>query len=139
MSMFTNYDNQESGYIPDNRVEFLVVDSEYQDTIVVGGTCSHMFEVSFDVSTLVKSLTVYYKENLKIILTKSLADVTITKVSENDNYINITLTPEESLLFGGIQRREAFIQIEFNLKDGTILFSNIFKLKILNTLAHPEV
>lgn len=139
MEMFDNYKNIPASYIPDNRVRFVDTASKYKDTIVIGADCSHVLEFDFNFDSLIKSAIICYKQGLSVVLTKTLSDFEVDVINDNQSFITIHLSPEETRLFDGEHNRDTFAQLEFGLVEDSLIYSKLFKLKVINTIIPQPV
>lgn len=134
MSMFTNYDNQASDYIPDNRIEFLGWDKEYKDSIVPGATCTHVFELALNYNTDVKSTTITYEQGTNITLTKTSDDIEVqTSADGKTSFVYVVLSPANTGIFNDYNK-DLSVQLRMVLMDNSVIYSRVYKLKLVKTL-----
>ena len=121
--MFNNYPQSED-YIPNNRPRHR---KEFRLDIMTGETAIHSFEIPFNVEEQCTEFEVIYKLGLKPILIKNswVLDVTTTECGRS--VITCTLSPDETKLFKDTFL-EAKVQIKFYMNDGSISFSEIYKV-----------
>lgn len=133
MGMYDNYNNIDINYIPDNRFGFICLNKGYKDTIIPGATCSNVFKIPADYENDVKEITIFYKQGLNIIFTLSKDDVKFKKYVNNFSFLTVKLTPEYTSLFNWYNN-DACTQIKITLNDGSIIYSIVYKLKIIKAL-----
>ena len=122
---------QPADYIPKNRPKKIKSDDI---TIMTGETTTHSFEVPMDVRTETSYFKALYKLGLEVILEKPMEDCDV--VYDEDHLTSILtwkLSPSETMLFSDTWL-DTKVQIEFTLKDGSIIFSDIMKIKVENSL-----
>ena len=121
--MFNNYPQPED-YVPNNRPRHR---KEFRLDIMTGETAIHSFEIPFNVEEQCTEFEVIYKLGLKPILIKNswVLDVTTTECGRS--VITCTLSPDETKLFKDTFL-EAKVQIKFYMNDGSISFSEIYKV-----------
>jgi hypothetical protein len=127
--MFDSYDNQDTTVWPDNRIAFLNI-NEY-DNITLGGTSVHYFMLPVD-EEQVESYLVSYKQGLSVILEKGTGQCEIGPYMDSF-YLKVIVTPEESRLFN-FYNKDTFIQLALKLTDGTVSYSDLFRLAIINSI-----
>lgn len=137
MSMFDNYNNIPEDYIPDNRIRFLTVDNEYKDTIIIGGTCEHVFIIDMDFNTDISDAYVTYKQGTEYKLIKNKSEMALEVVTESGELpytiVSVTLTPEETSLFNSYNR-DLDVQMKLILTNGDIIYTRIYKILPLPSL-----
>lgn len=132
MGMFDNYPQPE-GYIPDNRVKDVCMEDE--DTIIVNGTTVHVFRLNFSYSELCSSFEAIYESGLDAGFSVKSTDLGGPfSIDEEDGhtFITITLTPEMTAPFKPI--RDAYAQMRLTMKDGTTIYGDMNKLRVIDTL-----
>lgn len=87
-----------------------------------GTTPTHTFTLPFE-RELVSDLRITYFQNKKEVFVKDMDEI---EFSERD--INLTLTQEETFLFES--GKEVLIQIKIKTSDGTVLNSDIIKMRV---------
>lgn len=130
--IFDNYP-QPADYIPCNRTCECHCDEE--DILTVGATTTHIFRLNFSYAELCDSFIVTYKnglENVFAIDSKALGAPYSIEESDGRSYITVTLSPE--LTSAVIPHRDTFAQMKLFMKDGTVLFGDLNKLKVINTI-----
>lgn len=130
--MFNNYP-QPADYIPNNRECKCCCDE--QDTIIVNGTTVHTFKLNFSFSELCESFEVIYKSGLNDIITiNSLALGAPFEIIEEDGKTNIiiTLSPDNTQVFSKF--RDAYVQMKLYMKDKTVIYGDLNKLTVIETL-----
>lgn len=118
-------------YPPDNRVKYLDDDVDY---ITVGGTTEHTFIIPLHKENI-ESLHILYRYGLDVVIDK-IIDPESIQTDEDDESICIVksiLEPEETLLFKDWYR-DAEVQLKFGLTGDVVLYSDIYCLKVYNTL-----
>ncbi len=127
MGMFDNY--QHIDYIPDNECRFLW--KKPKEAIVVGGTCSHVFEVPVRFAEDNPTITIIYNQLDRVTLTKSPSN---TDTDKRHLFVHCELNEEETKLFGGTLL-DTEVQLKFVYPEtGTILYSSKYKLEVISTL-----
>lgn len=129
MGMFDNYVNTSPTVWPDNRISFLNI-NEY-DNITLGATSTHYFRLPVTEEEIVDYL-VSYKQGLSVILEKETGSCTIEEYM-GGFYLKVIVTPEESRLFN-FYNKDTFIQLALKLDDGTVSYSDTFRLAIVNSI-----
>lgn len=129
---------------PCNLFRFLDCDFDY---ITVGGTTEHTFIVPINIEESVKSLHIYYRYGLNIVVDKTIDDITYyVDEDKHTTAIKCVLSPSDTALFGDWYR-DASVQLkfvlvdedsedsdEFDHKKGSVLYSDIYPLKVLRSL-----
>lgn len=126
---------------PCNIVKRLDCDFDY---ITVGGTTEHTFIVPINIEESVKALDIYYKYGLDVVLDKTLNDITYyVDEDKNTTAIKCVLSPSDTSLFKDWYR-DATVQLKITLidedsdeeddKEGSVLYSDIYYLKVLKSL-----
>jgi hypothetical protein len=104
-------------------------------------TASHTFDVPFDVNTDCSDCSVIYKLGLKVIITKN-SDVLDIVSREKDGWhfssITSHLSSEETALFHDTLL-DAHVQIKFTMNDGATQYSEIYPVKVEDSLDNAEV
>ena len=119
---------------PDNRIREL--DIEVED-IVVGGTTVHTFNVPVPIES-VSSFNVIYGSGIKMLINKTNGDRGINAFADpqdpdNAMVIECTLEPDETVLFKD-WFRNATVQLKFVLNGNTTEYSDIYYLRVLQTI-----
>ena len=131
--IFKNYP-QPDDYTPDNRNCKCSCDE--RDTVVAGGTTTHAFILNFSFSELCDSFDVTYKSGLDDFLVISSSNLGAPyKIDESDGKttIAITLSPDDTKMFA--RSRDAFAQMKLYMKDGSVIFGELNKLIVKDTLS----
>lgn len=81
----------------DNRIQ--IVEEDIPDELIIGGTCTYVFNVPFVYSSYVKQLEFNFKQGLTIILTKTAADCKVTELSDGTSSLILVLSADETSLF----------------------------------------
>ena len=134
IDMFKLYDDT-TGYTPDNRPKHR---EKKQVTIMVGETTVHSFDVPFGVTdgkiTGVLSFRALYKLGVEVVLIKDGSDATVEYNEEREvTTITWTLSPSDTLKFKHTYL-DTHVQLEFVLDDHSISYTDVLKVKILNSL-----
>lgn len=107
-----------------------------EDTITVGATVEHVFKLNFSYSELCAGFEVIYKNGLtnSFVISSSALGAPF-KVEEEDgrSYITVTLSPELTSTI--VPYRDTFAQMKLNMKDGTVIFGDMNKLRVIDTLS----
>ena len=140
------FDNYPSNTLPDNRYEFLPIEKEYKDIIIRGGEVEHCFKIPHNINDISECEVIFYQGiEQKLII----PDYRITLKDEYDaedtTYENITeycwayykVYDSESLAFNTFNKQTQ-VQLKIRLTDGSIEYSNIYKIKVLPTLFTVE-
>lgn len=108
--------------------------------IVRGATCIHMFKLPIDTEEDIKEYKVSYKQGLHTILEKSANDCEL-EASDLGIFARVLVSPEESRLFNAYNKY-TFVQIAIMLLDDTITYSDMYRLKVadsINDAAFEEI
>ena len=134
VEMFKNYPQPE-GYKPDNYPK---CHKKNDLVIMTGESASHTFEVPFNVETETLDFDVLYQLGIELIITKNKAQCTTTTDEEaNKSFITCNLVPAETLAFKNTTLK-ARVQIRFWLKDYTYAYTEIYDIKLMNSLDASE-
>ena len=115
--MFDRFDNVPEGYIPDNRFRYLEDDT--QDSIIIGGSCTHIFTLPFLYSEYAADASLIYRQGLNVIVTIPADRFVINETSTghcNKTTITVLLTPEETGLFK-ITSLDTWVQMKLITKE----------------------
>ena len=127
LEMFKNYP-QPADYKPDNypkcRKPRII-------EIMAGETAIHTFEVPFNIDANCNKIEVIYKLGINPVIIKYKLDTVINH--DNTSSITCTLTPEETLLFKSTFLA-AKVQLKFYMKDGSIVYSEIYNIRVSQAL-----
>jgi len=106
------------------------------DSIIIGGTSRHIFTLPFNYSTVVTSGEIIYRQKLSEIMRLPIRP---DMVKENivGSLITAELLPEMTSLFSK-SLMDTFCQIRLVLKDGSILYDDPHKLRVVAPLAMRE-
>lgn len=128
--MFKNYP-QPDDYIPNNHPRCHCIKPL---EIMSGETTTHTFEIPFNVKTDTLGVEVMYKLGVNLVLVKTNENLTITTDEEkNSSIISCEITSQESLLFRNTIL-DTHVQIKFIMLDKTIKMSEIYKVKVYDSL-----
>lgn len=127
-NMFDRYPQPED-YIPDNRPK---CHKPFRLDIMTGETAIHTFEVPLDVDTL-EAYEVIYKLGIKPIIIKNEHQTEYSIDDKGHSTITCVLYPEETKLFAQTSL-DAKVQIKFYKEDNIVSYSDIYKIKIINSL-----
>lgn len=126
--MFKNYP-QPDDYIPNNRRK---CHCRCKLDIMTGETSSHSFEIPFDVTTDCIDYSIIYNYYLDKYLTVTKDRIEV--ISENGKSIlTCKLSSEETMLFVN-NLLDAHVQVRFVMLDGSITFSEIYKINVKKSL-----
>lgn len=127
--MFKNYP-QPDDYTPNNRPECV---EPFRIDIMTGETAIHTFEIPFNVDEDCSNVEVIYKLGIspKIIKNKDALEVTIDE--DNNSIITCKLSPNETKLFENTSL-DAQVQVKFYMNDESIVFSEVYKVYITDSL-----
>ena len=131
--MFNNYP-QPDGYVP-NNTECTCCCCDEPATIIINGTNTHTFKLNFLVSEMCESFEVIYKSGLNDIITISSLNLGAPiEISEEDEQtsIVITISPSYTQMFN--KARDAYVQMKLYMKDKTVVYGDLNKLTIIETL-----
>ena len=132
--MFKNYP-QPDDYIPNNHPRHC---KKHELEIMSGETTTHTFEIPFNVEKDTLGIEVLYKLGVNLVLVKTNEDLTITTDEEtNSSIISCEITSQESLLFRDTVLNTN-VQIKFIMLDKTIKMSEIYKVKVCDSLDAQE-
>ena len=139
--MFDHYP-QPDDYIPHNKPSIC---RESEVEIMAGETTVHSFEVPFRIddnnnllskdNKFVIDFRAIYKLGLDVILTKSKEECTDI-VYDKCRWLSIitwTLSADETNRFRNTLM-DARVQLEFNMSDGSTLYTDIIKIKLKDSL-----
>lgn len=130
MGMFDNYP-QPTDYIPNNIFK---AHRHFCLNIMTGESTTHTFEIPFDVSKETLDVEIIYKLGLNVVLTKPNEEIEVLKKDKcNFSYVSCKLTPEETLLFKDTLL-DTHVQLKFTMKDGTTMYSEIYKVNVKDSL-----
>ena len=129
--MFKNYP-QPDDYIPNNRPR---CHCKCKLVIMTGETSSHSFEIPFNVETDTLDYWVIYKLGLKDIIVKNKSELELTPFDESTGFSIITcvLSSDETKLFADTVL-DTRVQIKFEMLDNSIAFTEIYKVKVVDSL-----
>ena len=113
------------GATPD---ECLFCDGDDDDLVIIGGTRQQTFNLPFNYD-LIKKLMIVYVQDDKIIIKKTLNN--ITKSAFDESLIYFTLNEEDTFKF---KVGKILSQMKVLLEDGSILVSDIFHIKAVRTI-----
>lgn len=130
MAMFDNYENIDPNYTPCNREENLYFD--IVDEIVVHGTCEHVFKLHFSYSELCNDLRVFYKQSISTNLIERKPNECIITENDGKTFIKVRLNATETSKFN--PHRATVAQVKLFLKNGDIVYSEMNKIKVVDTL-----
>jgi len=106
------------------------------DEIVIGGTCTHIFELPFIYDQVVKSARVIYKQGLEVKLTVEVKD-SMVQIKGTRSVIYVYLPKIYTLLFDKTIL-DAYCQLEIVTKDNSTLYDEPHKIKVLAPLTDSE-
>lgn len=129
MSMFDNYP-QSSDYIPNNRPHCC---KHKGLDIMTGETAEHIFEIPFNVEDSCNNLEIIYKLGLTPILVKDINGAEFTLTDHNTTIIKCVLSEEETSLFNS-SILDTKVQLKFYMKNDTITYSEIYDVKVVDSL-----
>lgn len=127
--MFDNYVNTSPTVWPDNRISFLNI-NEY-DNITLGATSTHYFRLPVAEDDIVDYL-VSYKQGLTVVLEKATGQCTIEEYM-GGFYLKVIVTSDQSRLFN-FYNKDTFIQLALKLENGTVSYSDLFRLAIVGSV-----
>lgn len=131
-NIFKNYP-QPDDYTPNNRDCKCVCDE--RDVIVSGGTTTHTFILNFSFSELCDRFEVFYKSGLNdsiVIDSSNLGTPFALTEADGKTTISITLSPDDTEIFS--RAHDAFAQMKIYMKDGSVIFGELNKLLVKETL-----
>lgn len=125
---------QPDDYIPNNRPR---PRKEHKLTIMTGEDAIHTFEVPFDVEKDCITVSVIYKLGLDVVVVKykSSLDIHVYDDDWPHSSITVKLDRNETELFFKTCR-SAKVQLKFVMADGSIQFSEIYPIKLEDSLAN---
>lgn len=134
MEMFDNFNNIPEGYIPDNRPKHCPC---RKLDVITGETAVHTFEIPFDVTKecIDYSVTYKYWGDKKLVYGKDELEVEV--LEDETSTITCRLNPVVTLLFGNTPL-DTLVQLRFVMADRTVSFSQIYKIKVFNSI-HGEI
>ena len=110
-----------------------LIDTVDTDEIVIGGTCTHTFELPFIYLDVVKSARVTYKQNLEVVLSLEIKDSMVHIVGSR-SVIYVYLPKIYTELFDA-SILDTFCQLEIITKDNEILYDDPHKIKVIKPLS----
>jgi len=129
-SMFDKYGEK---YIANNLYKFLPVKSEYRDIMVIGAFNDYSFTVPHLKENILDA-DIFYMQGTEHKVKKSFQDITFVDLPLGKSCIaKYSLNPQETLLFN-TYNKEVKVQLKVLLIDGTIEYSPIFRIKVLDSL-----
>lgn len=131
--MFKNYP-QPADYIPNNRPQSIIAE---KITIMTGETSEHSFELPFNVHRECLNLEVIYKLGLEDIIVRELSDLEVEITKDDTTMIICKLSPAETNLFRNTFL-DANLQLKLYLVDGSVAFSDVYKIYVTNSLDTGE-
>ena len=136
MGMFDNYPQPED-YVPDNRPK---CPEKFHLDIMTGETASHTFDVPFDVTDEhfgCSEVEVIYKLGLKVIIRKTSEDLDIVPIEKPNGFVFTAITchlsADETLYFHNTLL-SARVQLRFTMNDNSIQYSEIYPVKVIDSL-----
>ena len=126
--MFKNYPQPED-YIPNNRPKCF---KPFKLDIMVGETSVQSFDVPFNVTEECLDYVIIYKLGLEVVLVKT-KDQIQNIDEEHSSILSCVISPEETQVFNSTILTTS-VQIKFTMKDNSTVFSEIYKVKINNSL-----
>ena len=134
--MFKHYP-QPDDYKPDNYPK---CHHKHELTIMAGENTSHTFEVPFNVETDTLDYDILYQLGVTLLITKN-KRYCETIVDEDKyhptTFITCSLSSSETLLFANTAR-EARVQIRFRMKDLSTVYTEIYTIKLMDSLDASE-
>lgn len=134
-NMFDNYP-QPADYIPNNRPK---PHCHKGLEIMAGESASHSFEIPFNVAEETTSCSVIYKLGIKDVIIKTMNELEFTSYDSEENCSIVTakLSSDETLLFANTLLA-CKVQVMFILKDGSTIFTEIYPVKLVDSLIVEE-
>ena len=121
----------------DNRKSFLK--KNYIDTITIGGTSRHRFEVPFLVSEVCDYIEVIYKQGLEIVTQLLVtANDCVEFTNKKKTLIIITLSPLETQKFGN-NLLNTFVQLKIKTKNNEVFYNKPHYIKVIAPLRVDRV
>lgn len=127
--MFRNYP-QPADYIPNNRP---CCKPPFHLDIMSGETAVHTFEIPFNVEEGCDTVEVIYSLGIKPIIIKNNTELEITITECNSSIITCKLSEAETTMFANTLL-DAKVQVKFYMKNGTTSYSEIYNIKLMNSL-----
>ncbi len=131
--MFKNYP-QPDDYIPNNHPKHC---KKHELEIMSGETTTHTFEIPFNVNEETLDFKIIYKLGVEVVLVKNKSALTIVIDENNNSIISCVISSQESSKFKHTSL-DAHVQIKFIMKDYTTQMSEIYKVKLRNSLDSLE-
>lgn len=129
MGMFTNF--TPTNYSPDNRHR----DCGYRDEtdeIIIGATCTHMFQIPARWEGFIQSGTVIYNQGLEFKFAKAITD-DMVKEYPGFTIITVKLSPEDTKKFK-YSCLDTNCQLKIVDYNNEVLFDDVRKLRVLKPL-----
>lgn len=117
-------------------VNDFLTDTVDADEIIIGGTCTHVFELPFIYDRVVKSARVIYKQGLEVKLTVDVKQSMI-QIKGTSTNIYVFLPVVYTELFDKTLL-DAYCQLEIITKDNKKLYDEPHKLRVLAPLTDSE-
>ena len=131
--MFKNYP-QPDDYIPNNRPRCC---KPFKLDIMVGETSVHSFDIPFNVEEDCVTYSIIYKLGIEDVVIKKKDDISVIKEEDETSILSCTLSPAETKLFNSTVL-DTHVQLKFVMKDNSTIFSEIYKVRIRNSLEKKE-
>lgn len=128
-SLFKGIDKED---IPNNRPHC----RPKKDLVIMAGeSTSHSFIIPFDMKEVVADCCVTYRLGLTNVLTKYFNEVELLDYDccKQCSILTCNLSPEDTMLFENTLL-DCDVQIKFIMKDGSTLFTEIYKVKLKDSL-----
>lgn len=127
--MFRNYP-QPDDYVPNNRPK---CHKPFKLDIMTGETAIHTFEIPFDVKEVCDVVEVIYKSGLTPEIVKNDSELEIITDDWGHSIITCTLSAEETSLFTNTLL-DTKVQLKFYMKNQDVTYSDIYNVKVVNSL-----
>lgn len=134
--IFIKFDNLPEDYVPNNE-DMPRACCCHCDNIITGQAVTHSFEIPFNVKTDLLDYELIYKTGVEILIDKHKEDLETLILDDGTSIISCSLNSDESKKFDNILL-DTFAQIKFTMLDGTFTFSEIYKIKVLNSLEYTQ-
>lgn len=128
MGMFDNYNNLTP---PNNQIKFLPHKARFKDIIRRGETTTHYFNIPYEIDDI-QDFLISYKQGLGVIIKKTLIECGLDNLL-GETIITCELSPNETALFDR-KNRDTFTQVALRLTDGSIVYSEKYRLKVVDVL-----
>lgn len=134
--IFTKFDNLPDDYVPNNEPINECCCSN-NDFIITGQSVSQSFNVPFNVETDLLDYELIYKTGVDFIIRRGKSELETFIMEDNTSIITCSLSSDDTKKFDNTLL-DTFAQFKFTMLDGTCTYSDIYKIKVLNSLEYTQ-